>query len=362
MRLWQLIALALAVLVGGFALIVVYAPLGCPTPHLVMEARFPAGGRQRRLMAADNLAVVVRPGGWVQVVAHPKSEPTSEWRKVAQTAQWISDWADGPKGPGGQRVSFRAPTEPGTYEVRHVLAVGYEGTSGWARWSGVTVHAGRSVFVLVPRPTPKPWQGWIGEYEIGDYPAGTQPPPEFVKVTLGAASARLSEHYRLDEFASPGSTYPRFTVVSYALLDKLEALTGALQEQGYLRDALAVYSVYRTPLHNAEVGGATRSHHLWGRAADFIVDERFPAGEMDDLNGDGRTDIRDAMVVGGVVRELERWGVVVKGGTGVYQEARPNGDLNASVHVDVRGTPAKWARDYRTPGDREHWQNVRWEE
>jgi uncharacterized protein YcbK (DUF882 family) len=86
-------------------------------------------------------------------------------------------------------------------------------------------------------------------------------------------------------------------------------------------------------------GAASLSRHMWGEAVDFIIDERPRDEVFDDMNGDGRIDVRDAFVVRDIITELEDEGRVVVGGVGVYA---PPKDHQIQLHVDVRGYRSRW--------------------
>jgi uncharacterized protein YcbK (DUF882 family) len=94
-------------------------------------------------------------------------------------------------------------------------------------------------------------------------------------------------------------------------------LVDALQE---LRDlaaaAVRITSGYRCPEHNRAVGGAKRSQHLLGNAADIVIDGRSVA-ETYEL--------------------AEQVPAFRNGGIGVYPE-------QGFVHVDVRDGRARWGR------------------
>ena len=80
--------------------------------------------------------------------------------------------------------------------------------------------------------------------------------------------------------------------------------------------------------------------HQWGSAADVFVDTSNK-GVMDDLSRDGRVDIQDSKsLYDDVDRMLARPGFVrLEGGMGYYPATPAHPPF---VHVDVRGTKARW--------------------
>lgn len=77
-----------------------------------------------------------------------------------------------------------------------------------------------------------------------------------------------SAHFKPDEFRCPHCGEVK---LERSLCDHLEAL------RSLIRRPLPIVSGYRCPTHNARVGGAPRSQHLLGRAADIppgLVSER----------------------------------------------------------------------------------------
>ena len=60
---------------------------------------------------------------------------------------------------------------------------------------------------------------------------------------------------------------------------------------------------------------------------------------MDDLNGDGKVNTRDAQFLARVVDEIEKEHPDLIGGVGVYPATSAHGPF---VHVDVRGVKARW--------------------
>jgi len=96
-----------------------------------------------------------------------------------------------------------------------------------------------------------------------------------------------------------------------------QRLVDALQE---LRDLaglpVRVISGYRCPEHNQAIGGATRSQHLLGTAADIVVSGMIPAG---------------------MCRLAEDIEAFHNGGIGVYPD-------KGFIHVDVRDGRARWGQ------------------
>ena len=80
---------------------------------------------------------------------------------------------------------------------------------------------------------------------------------------------------------------------------------------------------------------------MYGDAADVFVDNDGD-GRMDDLNGDGRVDTRDAAVILAAVERIERAYPELAGGVGVYRATSAHGPF---AHVDVRGHRARWGSE-----------------
>lgn len=103
---------------------------------------------------------------------------------------------------------------------------------------------------------------------------------------------------------------------------------------------MAVMSGFRTPAYNGpgEGGRARLSRHTYGDASDVWIDNDQD-GYIDDLNGDGRRDTRDAEVILRAVDRVEAAYPELAGGAGVY---RDNGARGPFVHIDARGQVARW--------------------
>lgn len=232
-----------------------------------------------------------------------------------------------------------APSTPGAWAVELAEAVGAGGGAARftlltpARFDGTTTH--------------------LNGYHIGRYPAraagkgGAYAPPElFVEVTRTTQHTWVSEHFQLKQFLTKDQqhVWPKYVVLDLRLVDKLELVLQELRAQGFPARRLHVMSAFRTPQYNApgvgKGGRATFSRHTYGDAADVWLDDDGD-GTMDDLNRDGRVDVKDAHVLAAAVDRVEERHPSLVGGHGVYKANRVHGPF---VHVDVRGTPARWAK------------------
>lgn len=114
---------------------------------------------------------------------------------------------------------------------------------------------------------------------------------------------QLSPHFRLREFASrDGSDKVLVDDALVDLLDQIRAAAGG---------AVTINSAYRSPAHNAAVGGVSSSQHLYGRAADIVVSGASPL----------------------LVGQIAEYYLDRRGGIGVYQ---------TFTHVDTRAIRSRW--------------------
>lgn len=249
---------------------------------------------------------------------------------------WITAEGDDPvRNRGRVTTQWIAPPTPGfeVIRIRHPV------TATEAR-----IHA----FTMVPYDRVE--GGRLNGYRIGSYPSNPlgdnpiyEPPPGFVEVTRESADVRVSPHFTLGQFpAKQSQAFPKYIVLRPLLLRKMEWVLEALADRGYPVRSFHVMSGYRTPFYNNHVLGNVRySRHQWGGAADVFVDERPRNGMMDDLTNDGKITVADARVIHSVVDslELDMGANFPVGGLGLY---RANAVRGPFVHMDVRGTRARW--------------------
>jgi uncharacterized protein YcbK (DUF882 family) len=124
------------------------------------------------------------------------------------------------------------------------------------------------------------------------------------------APGMLTPHFALVEFACrDGHCVPDSLIPNVQrLADELEVL------RVHLGKPVVIRSAYRTTSHNAKVGGAKRSRHLTGEAADIVVASMLPS------------------VVRAEINDLIRAGKMRDGGVGAY---------HSFTHYDV-GRPRRW--------------------
>ena len=192
----------------------------------------------------------------------------------------------------------------------------------------------------------------LGAYRLGWWPAerwmmadNYLNPDGFVEVNPDAADLRLSEHFRLGDFLTNDqqTIWPKFLVLEERLIDKLELVLSDLRDRGVDIRRAVVLSGFRAPYYNdrrIDEGAARASRHQFGDAADLIIDADSD-GRMDDLNRDGRRDMRDLNAIGAAVASVERRYPELVGGLGTYAAMGPSGPF---AHIDVRGTSARWER------------------
>ncbi len=204
------------------------------------------------------------------------------------------------------------------------------------------------VFTMVPAKEVGK-DGRLNGYRIGGYPKQPLrgldiylPPQGFVEVTEETAGVKVAPNFTLGQFVSKqASGFPKYVVLRSSLLLKLENILASLNNAGHRVNGLVIMSGYRTPFYNRSIGNVQYSRHVYGGAADVYVDDSPQDGRMDDMNGDGRVDRSDARWFADFVDDVSRKGLFGPriGGLGVYGSTSAHGPF---VHVDVRGTRARW--------------------
>ena len=123
---------------------------------------------------------------------------------------------------------------------------------------------------------------------------------------------KLTKNFSLEEFECKcGCKMPDFVKKNVAeLAENLQVLRN-------LVGRLDLTNAYRCKSHNADVGGATNSQHLVGKAGD-VKSKTIKPKEMAQI-----------------VDDLMKNESFKLGGVGIY---------NTFTHVDIRGTRARWSK------------------
>ena len=260
----------------------------------------------------------------------------------------IFDAVDGPPGDygaattsgtlvqqGQRQWKWTAPPRAGAYLIT---------VDGPGRRDAIAVHA------FVPVPADRVRNGLLNGYRIGAYPSSPlngnplyRPPRGFIEVTKANEDTKVSPHFTLEQFVCKEDTtksYPKYVVLHERLPLKLEMILERVNEMGFASDTLHVMSAYRTPYYNHAIGDVKYSMHQWGSAADIYVDPERK-DRMADLNRDGAVDTADAKVLYNEIETLlgKPEHRTLQGGMGFYPATAAHPPF---VHVDVRGTAARW--------------------
>jgi uncharacterized protein YcbK (DUF882 family) len=206
-----------------------------------------------------------------------------------------------------------------------------------------------SVITLTPLSERR--RGRIGLYYIGTWPtergrrrAGYVTPSGFIEVTQENEDTPVSDHFTLGDFLTHGqdAVWPKYLVLEMRLVDKLELVLLDLEERGINTNGVHVMSGFRTPQYNVSggnpAGRASLSRHMYGDASDIFIDSDGN-GWMDDLNRDGKLNIKDAEVILAAIDRVEQAHPPLIGGAGVYSASSGHGPF---IHIDVRGYRARW--------------------
>jgi len=291
----------------------------------------PAPGRSARA-GLELLEPLRGASGKLKAAFRTPGEPLIAEPPPGLTARYEPD-----KGAPVASPEFEAPQRPGVYKIALVVDEAHEGVEDLR------------VITLVPFAAKK--EGQIGSYRMGQWPyeRGGAPsayaiPAGFVEVTAENRSLPISEHFTLGDFLTkdqPG-VWPKYLLLDAGLVDKLELIIAELEREGHPVEHLAIMSGFRTPRYN-QVGGQASgrgklSRHMYGDATDVFVDNDRD-GWTDDVNRDGRVDVRDADVVARAAERVEARHPNLVGGVGVYPATGAHGPF---THVDTRGRRARW--------------------
>lgn len=232
---------------------------------------------------------------------------------------------------------WRAPQNPGVHKVDFHLR----------SEAAVTGYQTISAQLLVMVPAKRISNGYLNGYRMGQYPpalknlSSYKAPEGFIEVTVKNQNLRISPNFTLGQFlCKQKGNFPKYVALQPALLNKLEELLLEVNARGITTPSFVVMSGYRTPFYNRAIKNVPNSYHIYGGAADIYIDVDGD-GVMDDINRDGVQDQADATLLyewaDSLVARHNRPDLV--GGVGEYTSTAAHGPF---IHIDVRGTPARW--------------------
>jgi len=127
----------------------------------------------------------------------------------------------------------------------------------------------------------------------------------------------MTKNFSLKEFQCKGSCSDcdncEMPQEVYENIIKLSQQLQILRD--YTGRPITINSAYRSPEHNAKIGGVKTSQHLLGKAADITIQSLKPAE------------------VYRIIEDLIEMGEMLQGGLGLY---------DTFVHYDIRKTKARW--------------------
>jgi hypothetical protein len=286
---------------------------------------FGRSGRMR-VMVVDAGEPVELPMEWLR----PQSfDVTYRWIPVSGTRQRAL------LGDGHLSLGVRAPADAGVWRLQ--------------LRGGAWTQDVEELTVVTRVPFDHMRNGFLNGYRIGRYWTEGEgrsdmyaPPTGFIEVTPENQDLYVSANFRLRNFLTKDqfSVWPKYLVLDMRLIDKLELVLQELNAMGVRAEHMAVMSGFRTPAYNGPGGGgrARLSRHTYGDAADVWVDNDR-SGYISDLNGDGRRDFADVLVMLRAVERVERRYPELTGGAGVYQANSVRGPF---IHIDARGYHSRW--------------------
>jgi uncharacterized protein YcbK (DUF882 family) len=123
---------------------------------------------------------------------------------------------------------------------------------------------------------------------------------------------KLTNNFNLSEFNKHNFA------LNETVLRNIQALANNLQVlRDEVKKPIKITSGYRSPEHNAKVGGVKSSKHITGEAADFKIAGMTPKQ------------------VAAVIEKLIAAGKMEEGGIGIY---------STWVHYDHRNVKARWSK------------------
>lgn len=208
------------------------------------------------------------------------------------------------------------------------------------------------------------------------YPEKFAPPEFFYIVNNENKSLKITPHYKLGDYALDFPWFsqgmPQAIALDYGLFTKLEDIQSLMNNDGYKFEKFSILYGFRPPSFNLGTilsDGenslkAPFSQHQFGKAIDILIDTD---GDLviDDLNKDGKINMKDAAVILHYVNILDRQYREAKdprmGGAGIYKSHDFTGRIQSPyIHIDTRnfttsnGYLLRWPNDWEDGSPIDH--------
>ncbi len=201
-----------------------------------------------------------------------------------------------------------------------------------------------NLFVLTPIDKKK--DEYLNGFRIGNYPPALgeggkyERPRGFIEIEKGYKDVQLTPHFKLSQFVTSQKGNPKYIIIRESLLLKLEYILAEVNKAGVEAKTLGIRQAYLTPHDNAEKQFAIYSRFIYGDAAQIIID-RDKNGIMDDVNGDGIADMKDARWLFNLIDKLSARAdyQTMEGGLAHY---RLNKKFGGYVYIDARGNKMRF--------------------
>lgn len=367
-----------------------------------LEGRVPGIWGNTDVLLVDTLAPIV-----VEAELFTSGPLPASLTEVSRAVRWRAEAGQVFNGPGNDAVvrsTWTPPQESRLVKLVAEAAIALEPTERRRGQKPAMIEKAVEFVFLTPLPSTYLKYGVIDNYKIGDYPNPSDPtiaerfklesnwhelyperyrlPPFFYRVDRNLKPLTISPHLTLGHFTIDYPWHslgmPQYVTIDLNLVEKLEEMISLIQRDGAFRvTGLKPIYGFRPPAFNLgtiEAAPDTTlkvpfSMHQFGRALDFIIDENGD-DVMDDLNGDGVIDMRDAAAIMHYVNILDRkyreegqWNKV--GGAGLYDHHDFEGRVQTPyIHVDTRGflrpdkTLVRWPTYWYEGGPPIDWKNM----
>lgn len=131
-----------------------------------------------------------------------------------------------------------------------------------------------------------------------------------------------SDGYHKENLENIEANKLQFWLVDKKMLYMILEFINTLEEKGLNKYGFYVRESHRHPKLNKMRGGASKSQHLFGKAADLVIE---------DINNDGKKNAEDKAIALEILEAI----VGNNGGMGLYPGTM-------TIHIDSRGYHARW--------------------